>query len=70
MRPEDAVKEELSPEEIEAQGVESLEARESMMVVSPGSGGAFAGMAAAGEVAAEPSPMDDVVTIQEEPREG
>lgn len=57
----------LTPEELEAQQADALEERESMIVLSPGSGGAFLGMAAAGEVAAEPSPMDDVVTIQDEP---
>jgi hypothetical protein len=57
----------LTPDEIEEHQAEAMEERSSMMVVSPGSGGAFVGMAAAGEVAAEPSPIDDVVTIQDEP---
>ncbi len=56
----------LSPEEIEAQQGAELEPRESMMVLSSGSGGAFAGVATAGEMAAEPSPMDDTATIQSE----
>lgn len=60
---------ELTPEELGAQRGEQLDDRESLMVVSPGAGGAFVGMAAAGEVAAESSPMDDVVTIQQEPNE-
>lgn len=58
----------LTPEEIEAEHAQVLEERASMMIVSPGSGaGSFLGMATAADVAAEPSPVDDTYTIQEEP---
>jgi len=58
---------ELSEEEIDRQGAEPVQEREVMSLLSPGSGGGAFGMAAAGDVAAEPSPIDDVYTIQQEP---
>jgi hypothetical protein len=56
-------KNELRHREVHEQHVQLLPAREAMSLLYPWSGGAF-GMAAASDVAAEPSPMDDVYTIQ------